>query len=86
MSSVHQESVAAVRTPQTHRGKPPFTQHPITHQCAKVVVAKYTWGIEQDAQHSTFHVTVVANWATLRKCAVADTPHQNPASLYQQHA
>ena len=82
MSSVHQESIAAVRTPQTHRKSPPFTQHPITHQYAKVAMAKYTQGVEQDDQHSTSHVTVLTNWATLRKCAMADTLYQNPANLY----
>ena len=84
-SSVHQELVAAVRTPQTHHRKSPFHTTPNYPPICQGWVAKYTQGVEQDAQHSNSHVTVVANWATLRKCAVADTLHQNPTSLYQQH-
>ena len=84
MSGAYQESVAAVRTPQSHRKKPPFhtaapTHPPMCQGCG----GKIHSGVEQDARHSTFHVTAVANWATLQKCAVADTCDQNPAKLHQ---
>ena len=84
MIGIHQESVAAIRNPQTQARNHLVTLHIVTQEPAQAVVANYTWVVEHDAQHSTSPVTFVANWATLLRHVAADICYQT-LNLHQQH-
>ena len=76
--------------PHSHTVKSPLS-HSSTHSSTNVPRLWWQNALGGKARCPVFnlpcnsHVTVVANWATLQRCAVADTCDQKPARLHLQH-